>query len=113
MTEKREDIQQSARNEMLKKGRDDAYLEVDVSKMGEFVRAAREGKDLPKMLVLKGYRLEMSCAPDIGAMKKIILRTASDDRNSDMDDDQIGLVAFRELFNLGIEEVESWDEDLT
>jgi len=96
----RKDIAEQGASEMLKKGRDGAYRELNVASMGDFVTATLEGSKLPEMVVLSGYQLDLSEYLQIFGLVKAIKHYASG--NPDMDPDQLGLYVFRKIFEKGL-----------
>lgn len=96
----RDDVATQAAVEMNKKGRDGAYLEVE---MDNFITAVKEGSiGKAKMVTLKGHRLELSDANQIKVFEDVAKHWMSIQESTGLNDEQSSSSAIREIFVRGM-----------
>lgn len=94
---KKDDVAAQAQEELHKKGRDGAYLEVDLAAapgLGDIEQA--------RMVVISGYRLELSDPWQVKALRDFVARTVASGETKGMDDTQAWVYIFRKVFEEGL-----------
>jgi hypothetical protein len=96
----RDDVATQAAAEMGKKGRDGAYLELE---MNNLISAVNDGSmERAKMITLKGHRMELSDAKQIKAFMGVAKFWISHQKHTGLNDEQASASAIREIFVRGL-----------
>jgi hypothetical protein len=94
----REDVTAQAVAEMLKKGRDGAYLEVNLDSPPSI-----RDLEASRMIVFSGYRIEISDPKDVMSFKVAVDDSVISGETKGMDDSQLWLYVFRKVFSRGLD----------
>ena len=93
----RDDVARQAAVEMGKKGRDGAYMEIDLSGQPDLGRLCEA-----KMVVISGYRLELSDEAQVTRWKVAVDKAILNGETMGMDNAQVCLHVVRNVFEAGL-----------